>query len=168
MTERKRIVPSNDALRDQIRRVAAPSDDYQKFTKRMNEHAAEMQAAVRRKDELERQHQETIIKGKASVACAALISQIRFFEASLGDDERIGLSLVAFGNTTIEATKIEYQDPSVVVISGFSAAGNPVRLVQHVSQLNVLLTSFKPEDPPEPRKPIGFGVLQEPSASSNS
>lgn len=46
---------------------------------------------------------------------------------------------------------------SLIVFKGALDNGNPVELVQHVSQLSFLLVAVKRVDPNQPKRKIGFG-----------
>ena len=54
-----------------------------------------------------------------------------------------------------------YFDPDIVTFYGVEASGSRTQLIQHVSQLNVMLRALpKPAEKPEPTR-IGFRLAQE-------
>ena len=60
------------------------------------------------------------------------------------------------GGGILKIEGLGYFDPDVVTFYGSDQTGARVQLVQHVTQLNVLLRAMpKTEDAPEPRR-IGF------------
>ena len=82
------------------------------------------------------------------------------FQESLDNEHDVGLMLTNFGNTVLmQVTEIGYEEPVLMIIKGI-VNGRDSTLIQHVSQLNFLLTSVeKPVD--VPKRKIGFTVNQE-------
>jgi len=83
---------------------------------------------------------------------------IQAYEQTLNPDEEIGICLTQFGQSTImQVTEITYERSVTLIFSGL-INGEPSILIQHISQLNFLLTKIKKkvEEPPKPRRPIGF------------
>jgi hypothetical protein len=79
------------------------------------------------------------------------------FEASLDPDKAVGARLVNFGQTfVIYLEGIGFQNPSLIVFSGRTQEGDPVELIQHVSQISVLLVAIPRPDPNEPRRFMGL------------
>ena len=79
------------------------------------------------------------------------------FQKSLDPDRDVALLLTHFGNSILmEVTHIGYEESVLVVFKGY-VNGRESTLIQHVSQLNFLLTSV-PKDPEQPRRKIGFTV----------
>jgi len=90
-----------------------------------------------------------------------IAQQVRAFESALDSGSEVGAYLVSFGQAvTVHVSSILAVEPSLIVIEGRVADGEPVRLVQHVSQISFLLVKVKRLSPDEPRQPIGF-QLQE-------
>ena len=82
------------------------------------------------------------------------------FQKSLDPDRDVALLLTHFGNSILmEVTHIGYEESVLVVFKGL-VNGRPSTLIQHVSQLNFLLTSV-PKDPELPRRQIGFTLPQD-------
>lgn len=80
---------------------------------------------------------------------------VQAFQDSLDPEHDVGLLLTNFGRATLmEVTEIGYEEPVLLVFRGF-VDKNPATLIQHVSQLNFLLTAV-PKDPEKPRRVIGF------------
>jgi hypothetical protein len=49
-----------------------------------------------------------------------------------------------------------YWNPSLISFSGTTENGEPVELIQHISQISLLLMKLPRTNPSEPKKPIGF------------
>lgn len=77
------------------------------------------------------------------------------FYNSLDHDHNVGVILTNFGSTVVmEVTSIGFENPVLMVFRGY-VNGNPSTLIQHVSQINFLLTAIKRE-PDKPKRQIGF------------
>ena len=85
---------------------------------------------------------------------SALISQ---FDKELDNAHEVGIRLVNFGQTVVfHLDWIGYWNPSLMCFGGVSDGGEPVQLVQHVSQISILLMKVARANPDEPKKEIGF------------
>ena len=77
------------------------------------------------------------------------------FQANLDNEHDVGLLLTNFGATTLmEVTEISYEESVLMVFKGY-VNGRMSTLIQHVSQLNFLLTSVE-KSPEIPKRQIGF------------
>lgn len=86
-----------------------------------------------------------------------LVSMINDFDKSLDDNHEVGVRLVTFGqNVTFHLTSLGYWNPSLITFAGIASDGNPVELIQHVSQISILLMKVPRLEPNKPKKPIGF------------
>lgn len=84
---------------------------------------------------------------------------IQSFEKNLDNDHEVGIMLTNFGQSvTMIVTEISYEESVIMVFKGF-VNGTPSTLIQHVSQLNFLLTSV-PREPDVPKRKIGFSAPQ--------
>lgn len=84
------------------------------------------------------------------------------FDASLDSEHQVGVRIVSFGpNVTIRLQALGYSNPSLVIFSGWLDTGEPVELIQHVSQISVLLIKMRRIDPAKPKQPIGFNVVSD-------
>ncbi len=85
-----------------------------------------------------------------------IMEEIAAFEKGLDDEHEIALKLASFGSsTTMLVTSIGYQNPDILYFFGF-VNGKDAQLIQHVSQLNFLITSVEKEDKSRPARRIGF------------
>ena len=88
-----------------------------------------------------------------------LATYIRQFESRLDEEHEIGARLVSFGaNLTFHIEDMGYFGPDMIVFYGKNDKGEPVQLIQHTSQLNVLLVAVRKQEL-RPRR-IGF-ILDE-------
>lgn len=89
-----------------------------------------------------------------------LATYIKQFEGGLDDEHEIGARLVSFGhNLTFHIEDMGYYGPDMIVFYGKNDSGEPVQLIQHTSQLSVLLVAVRKQSD-RPRR-IGF-ILDEP------
>ncbi|WP_270427433.1 DUF6173 family protein [Fusobacterium mortiferum] len=87
-----------------------------------------------------------------------LIEQIKTFEEDLDDDHEVALKLASFGSAVVMyVMTIGYQNPDILYFYGF-VDGQPAQLIQHMSQLNFLITSVEKIDKDKPARRIGFAL----------
>lgn len=99
-------------------------------------------------------------KSPAEWAYQRLILYIQNFEKTLNAEEEVAMGFTDTGAGVLKIEGIGYFDPDVVTFYGTDQTGARVQLVQHVSQLNVLLRSMpKDVDAAEPRR-IGFRLAE--------
>jgi len=86
-----------------------------------------------------------------------LVAYIREFEANLDHDHELGARMVSFGAAVqFHIIDMGYWNPDIVTFDGLDEAGHRMKLIQNISQLNVLLIAMpKREENSEPRR-IGF------------
>ncbi len=85
-----------------------------------------------------------------------LMAHIADFEKVPNADQEVGASFVAFGEKSIYITGIGYHGNDMIIFYGVSAQGQPMKLMQHVTQTNVLLTALKRRPENKQPKRIGF------------
>jgi hypothetical protein len=49
--------------------------------------------------------------------------------------------------------------PNLILFKGVMETDEPVRLIQHINQVNLLLKQVKRSDPQKPKRDIGFRIL---------
>lgn len=77
------------------------------------------------------------------------------FQESLDEEHDVGIMLTNFGSTIVmEVTEIGCEKSVLMVFRGF-VNGRISTLIQHINQLNFLLTSI-PKSPQKPHRTIGF------------
>jgi hypothetical protein len=91
-----------------------------------------------------------------------LIGWINDFHRSLDEGYEVGARLVSFGQTvTFHIDDIGYRNPSLISFHGKNENGEAVELIQHVSQISILLVALKRENINQPKRPIGFASWEE-------
>ena len=92
-----------------------------------------------------------------------IVALINNFESDRPDDMQAGGRLVSAGNITFSIQDVGFWDPNMIVFYGELSDGSHVELVQHLSQLNLLLVAVKrTDDTDKPRRIIGFTTKDEP------
>lgn len=80
---------------------------------------------------------------------------IQEFENSLDAEHEVGIKMTNFGQTVLMyVQQITYEDPVLMVFKGL-VNGREATLIQHINQLNFMLTSVEKE-PDRPKRRIGF------------
>ena len=68
---------------------------------------------------------------------------IKGFEADLDSEHEIGARLVSFGQSiTFHIQNVGYYGPDIISFTGVDSEGQKVQLIQHMSQLSVLLIAM--------------------------
>ena len=99
-------------------------------------------------------------KSAAEWAYQRLILYIQNFEKALESEEEIAMGFTDTGGGFLSIEGLGHFDPDIITFYGTDQTGAKVQLVQHVSQLNVLLRAMpKPIESEEPRR-IGFRLAQ--------
>ena len=105
--------------------------------------------------------ESTAQKSPAQWAYERIILYIQHFEKQLDNDHEVGLGFAGGGAGMIKIDGLGYYDPDIVTYYGTNESGAKTQLIQHVSQLNVMLmASPKHIDQVEPNR-IGFRLAQE-------
>ena len=82
--------------------------------------------------------------GFADIMFESLATQIESFQKTLAADEEVGACLASFGQQiTISVMKISFQNPHLMLFFGVNPDGQQVTLMQHTTQVNLLLTPVK-------------------------
>ena len=86
---------------------------------------------------------------------------IKEFEDSLDPEHEVGLLLTNFGQSVLmQVTEIGYEKSVMLVFKG-TVNGRPATLIQHINQLNFLLTSVDRMEQDKPKQKIGFRMPDE-------
>jgi hypothetical protein len=86
-----------------------------------------------------------------------LVTWINEFDKSLDQEHEVGVRLVNFGQAvTFHLSDMGFWDPSLISLKGFTESGEPVELIQHITQISILLMKVKRQHPNKPKRPIGF------------
>lgn len=88
-----------------------------------------------------------------------LIEYIVDFEADLKPDEEVGARLISFGESiTIHIDDLGYSNPSLICFYGRDNNDRDVQLIQHITQISVLLVKVPRAN--QERERIGFRLKQ--------
>lgn len=80
---------------------------------------------------------------------------VQEYESSLDKEHEVGLLLTSFGQSVLmQVTSITYEESVLMVFKGF-VNGKEATLIQHINQLNFLLTSID-KAPKKEKIKIGF------------
>lgn len=86
-----------------------------------------------------------------------VIKQINDFEKSLSPELQAGGRLISSNNITFNIDDVSFHNPDMIIFHGHLKNGEVLRLLQHTSQLNLLLVAVpRTDDLSKPRRKIGF------------
>ena len=95
-------------------------------------------------------------KSAAQWAYERLIIYIQNFEKQLDADHEVAMGFTGSSAGTLRIEGLGFYDPDIVTFYGSNESGARTQLIQHVSQLNVMLMALpKPTEQAEPNR-IGF------------
>ncbi len=95
-------------------------------------------------------------KSPARWAYERLILYIRNFEEQLDSSHEIAMGFTGGDAGVLRIEGMGYYDPDIVTFYGSDAGGAKTQLIQHVSQLNVMLRALPKPQAETPAKRIGF------------
>lgn len=99
-------------------------------------------------------------KSPAEWAYERLILYIKNFEEQLDGAQEIAMGLTDTGAGVLRIEGLGYFDPDIVTFYGTDGTGARIQLVQHVSQLNVVLRANPKPDEATPARRIGFDLAK--------
>lgn len=100
-------------------------------------------------------------KSAAEWAYERLILYIQNFEKQLDETHEVAMGFVGGEAGVLRIEGMGYFDPDIVTFYGTDSNGIKTQLVQHVSQLNVMLRALpKPSDDGEAPTRIGFRLAE--------
>ena len=89
-----------------------------------------------------------------------LVRYVVEFENELDNSKEVGVRLVSFGQTVeFHVENVGYYNPSLISFIGKTEDGNPIQLVQHVSQISFLLMAVPRQNPERPRQEFGYHAV---------
>lgn len=95
-------------------------------------------------------------KSPAQWAYERLILYIQNFEKTLDGDHEVAMGFTGGDAGVMRIEGMGYFDPDVITFFGSDATGARTQLVQHVSQLNVMLRALPKSVEDKPANRIGF------------
>lgn len=97
------------------------------------------------------------INSTAEHVARNLYNEIIKYQNNLLNAEDVAMMLVQFNQSfTILVKGIGYSGYNLVCFHGEDNNGKPIELIQHVQQLNFLLTVVQNPEPEAPKRKIGF------------
>jgi hypothetical protein len=97
-------------------------------------------------------------KSPAEWAYDRLILYIRNFEKQLNADQEVALGFAGSDAGILRIEGLGFYDPDLVTFYGSDDQGQKNQLIQHVSQLNVMLQARPKSDPNDAPRRIGFNL----------
>ncbi|MGR3804346.1 DUF6173 family protein [Marinibacterium profundimaris] len=95
-------------------------------------------------------------KSPARWAYERLVVYLKNFEEQLNADQEVAMGFAGSDAGVLRIEGMGYFDPDIVTFYGADASGARTQLIQHVSQLNVLLRATPRPTEDEPPVRIGF------------
>ncbi|WP_282127462.1 DUF6173 family protein [Roseobacter litoralis] len=100
-------------------------------------------------------------KSPAQWAYERIILYLKNFEEQLDNSQEVAMGFTGGDAGVLRIEGMGYFAPDIVTFYGVDGAGSKTQMVQHVSQLNVMLRALpKPAEKSEPNR-IGFRLAQE-------
>ena len=99
---------------------------------------------------------EPMQKSPARWAYERMVQYIRNFEAQLNADEEVAMGFAGSEAGVLKIEGLGYYDPDIVTFYGRDEEGMKTQLVQHVTQLSVMLRAVPKITPEIPARRIGF------------
>ena len=98
----------------------------------------------------------------APVIAQKLYEALCSYQESLPYEDDMVLAVAHFGETVnIIVNKVGYIGYNLIVFYGEDSYGKPQKLIQHINQLDFLLSAQPKEIPEAPRRQIGFQTESE-------
>lgn len=104
-------------------------------------------------------NQAAVPIGPAQSAYARMVQYIRSFESQLDAAHEVAMGFAGSDAGVLRIEGIGFFDPDLITFYGRDEAGQKMQLIQHISQLSVLLRALPVAAPGMPARRIGF-VLQ--------
>jgi len=99
-------------------------------------------------------------KSAAERAAEQLIRFIQTFEARLDQSQEVAMGFTGGEAGVLQIEGVGFCAPDLVTFYGQDEGGLKTQLIQHVSQLNVILRAVPKGEPSAPPRRIGFQMMQ--------
>jgi len=99
-------------------------------------------------------------KTPAEWAYDRLVHYIRSFETQLDADHEVAMGFAGSDAGVLTIEGVGYFAPDILTFFGRDEEGVKTQLIQHVSQLSVLLRAVPKSRPEEPARRIGFRLAE--------
>lgn len=103
--------------------------------------------------------QRQAAKGAAALAYERVILYIRNFEKQLDANEEVTLGTAGSEAGILQIEGIGFFDPDLITFYGRDEMGMKTQMIQHVSQLSVMLRAVPKPSAQEPARRIGFRLM---------
>ncbi|MCF2871206.1 hypothetical protein L0664_09015 [Octadecabacter sp. G9-8] len=100
-------------------------------------------------------------KSAARWAYERLILYIQNFEKTLDNTQEVAMGFAGDSSGVIKIEGMGYYDPDIVTFYGADPSGTKTQLVQHVTQLSVMLRALPKDVEAEEPNRIGFRLAQD-------
>lgn len=100
-------------------------------------------------------------KSAAEWAYERLILYIQRFEQGLDAAHEVAMGFTGGAGGVLQIEGVGFYDPDLVTFYGRDEDGQKTQMIQHVSQLNVILRAVPKERPAEPPRRIGFAMMSQ-------
>ncbi len=100
-------------------------------------------------------------KSPAEWAYERLILYIKNFEEQLDARHEVAMGFAGGQAGVLRIEGLGFFDPDLVTFYGRDESGSKTQLIQHITQLNVMLRAIAREAPDEPARRIGFRLARD-------
>lgn len=100
-------------------------------------------------------------KSPAEWAYERLILYIRNFEEQLDNSQEVAMGFAGGEAGVLQIEGVGFFEPDLLTFYGRDEDGLKTQLIQHVTQLSVVLRAVPKEEPLEPPRRIGFALTQQ-------
>ncbi|NRB20885.1 MAG: hypothetical protein HRU33_25955 [Rhodobacteraceae bacterium] len=100
-------------------------------------------------------------KSQARWSYERLILYIQNFEKQLDGEHEVAMGFVGGEAGVLRIEGMGYFDPDIITFYGTDGAGGKTQLVQHVTQLNVMLRALPKPKQDQPANRIGFKLASD-------
>lgn len=101
--------------------------------------------------------EQNVRDNQASAFYTHIENRIRQFESELLENQCLGLQIASIGNdSAFTVTNVRCFNPSLIAFSGTKATGEKVELIQHVSQISIMLIAIARDGDSIQKTPVGF------------
>lgn len=100
-------------------------------------------------------------KSPARWAYERLVLYIQNFETHLDGEHEIAMGFTGGDTGVLRIEGMGYFDPDIITFYGSDGAGGKTQLVQHVSQLSVMLRALPKPKKDQPANRIGFKLVSD-------
>ena len=100
-------------------------------------------------------------KSPAQWAYERVVLYLKKFEEGLDENQEVAMGFTGAEAGVLRIEGMGYFDPDIVTFYGTDPAGGRMQLVQHVSQLNVVLRALPKTVETAPAQRIGFRLVED-------